>query len=170
MMPIIDVMDTIDETADMATSRQADRGVDEEVDVLNETPEEQQSHVSMPSRKREVSIAAGNDKVSTRPPRFEMDKNVRCVLANQFLRKQPYIPQEIRQGANGLLTAAILSAAVALGAALFFRLFRRQNRARRRNLPSQKAFLELLSVRTGPEAGGALSGIHVVASDLCVPA
>lgn len=66
-----------------------------------------------------------------------------------------------------MLTAAFLSAAVAMGAAVLYRLFRRKHRRRSSRLPSPKAFLDWLNVQAADNtAGGQLAGASMVVSDL----
>ncbi len=66
------------------------------------------------------------------------------------------------------ITAALVAVAMALGAALLHKAFKKRGRGKGRQLPNLRAFIEPLDIRPAEGAGTSLIGATVAASDLCV--
>ncbi|BDA48105.1 Amidase 1 [Coccomyxa sp. Obi] len=73
---------------------------------------------------------------------------------------------ERERSSTGSIMAAVVAVAMALGAVLFHKAFRRRGKGKQRRIPNLRNFIEQLDIRPTEDAGTSLAGASVVASDM----
>ncbi|CAL8462898.1 g2432 [Coccomyxa elongata] len=73
---------------------------------------------------------------------------------------------ERERSGTGPIMALVVAVAVALGAVLYHKAFKRRGKGKQRRIPNLRNYIEQLDIRPAEDAGTSLAGDSVVASDM----